>query len=293
MNGLDLFSGIGGMSIALRPWVTTRAYCEIEPFCQSVLLSRMSTNDLENAPIWDDVCNFPYADIPRGYIDIISGGFPCQGISVAGHGKGLEDKRSGLFYEIIRGCREIRPKFIFLENVPAITTRGGIQVINEITALGYDCRWITISAASVGASHRRERWFLLAHAKHDGASTSKERRSFTEITSPRDEYEQKESFRQAERTSELSGDVANPSSEGLEGYRPRTKCTKTQESMFTCESTDVCRPYGNKQEWKKAVYEMGKLSDGVPHQVARLRALGNSVVAAQAREAFKILMGIK
>jgi len=80
-------------------------------------------------------------------------------------GKGLEGERSGLFFEILRLAKEIKPSFIFLENVPAIRSRGGLQVVREIAEMGYDCRWCVISAASVGAKHKRERWFLLGHSK--------------------------------------------------------------------------------------------------------------------------------
>lgn len=160
MNGLDLFSGIGGISIALQEWVRTVAYCEIEPYCQAILLQRMLDGDIDNAPIWDDITTLSTSSLPA--VDIISGGFPCQDISCAGSGKGLEGSRSGLFYEMLRLAEEIKPKFIFIENVPAITTRGGIEVVREIASVGYDCRWCTISASSVGALHKRERWFLLA-----------------------------------------------------------------------------------------------------------------------------------
>ncbi|MBU6375664.1 MAG: DNA cytosine methyltransferase, partial [Bdellovibrionales bacterium] len=162
MNGLDLFSGIGGIGIALEPWVRTVAYCEREPYAQGVLLSRMQSGDIDRAPIWDDVTTLRAEMLPR--IDIIFGGFPCQDISVAGLGKGLAGERSGLFFEIVRLAKECNPRFIFLENVPAIRTRGGERVVKELAKIGYDCRWTTLSAASVGALHKRERWFLLAHA---------------------------------------------------------------------------------------------------------------------------------
>ena len=166
MNGLDLFTGIGGLSIALRGYVKPIIYCEIDPYCQKVLLSRMSDKYLCNCPIWDDIRTF--SGLPfKGIIDIIYAGFPCQDISIAKNGKGLEGERSGLFFEILRLAKEIKPKFIFLENVPAITTRGGIQVVKEITELGYDCRWCIISAASIGAKHLRKRWFLLAYTKSE------------------------------------------------------------------------------------------------------------------------------
>ena len=163
LNGLDLFSGIGGLSIALRDWVQPIAYCEIDLYCQGVLLSRMADGSIRRSPIWDDIKTLQGHEFSAP-IDIIYGGFPCQDISIAGAGKGLEGERSGLFFEIVRLAKEIQPSFIFLENVPAITERGGIRVVREITEMGYDCRWCVISAASIGAKHKRDRWFLLAHS---------------------------------------------------------------------------------------------------------------------------------
>ena len=179
MNGLDLFSGIGGIALALRPWVRVRCYVEIDRYCQAVLMSRMRDGQIDDAPIWDDVRTFepepwggrdgrPYQG-QFGYpIDIISGGFPCQDISVAGRGAGLGGERSGLFFEIVRLARALRPRFIFLENVPAIVGRGGWEVIGALAALGYDARWGVLSAFDVGAPHLRERWWCLAYSKiHD------------------------------------------------------------------------------------------------------------------------------
>ena len=163
VNGLDLFSGIGGIGIALEPWVRTIAYCEQDRYAQGVLLSRMQSGDIDRAPIWDDVTTLQGDMLPR--VDIIFGGFPCQDISVAGLGKGLAGERSGLFFEIVRLIRECQPRFVFLENVPAIRTRGGERVVKELASLGYDCRWTTLSAAAIGAPHKRERWFLLAYAR--------------------------------------------------------------------------------------------------------------------------------
>lgn len=163
LHGLDLFSGIGGISISLQEWVTTVAYCERDRYAQGVLLSRMAEGSLDYAPIWDDVTTLHGDNLPS--IDIIYGGFPCQDISVAGHGVGLEGQRSGLFREIVRLAEEIKPTFLFLENVPAIRTRGLARVIEELTEAGYDCRWCMLSAAEVGANHKRERWFLLAHSR--------------------------------------------------------------------------------------------------------------------------------
>ena len=239
MNGLDLFSGIGGMSIALREWVRPIAYCEIDPYCQGILFSRMVSGDLPEAPIWDDIKTLHIQSFDNS-IDIFYGGFPCQGISVAGHGRGLADERSNLFFEIIRLSNEIKPRWIFLENVPAITTHGGLEVVKEIAQMGYDSRWITITASSLGAVHKRERWFLLAHAK----SKRLEERRFTS------------------RETKGNSRSKMPIEYLAWGEEPKNKLG------------------------------MAGVDDGVSHRVDRIKALGNAVVPMQAREAFKILMGL-
>jgi len=162
------------MALALKPWVRVRAYCELNPYGQGVLMSRMSEGELDVAPIWDDVRTLQRHHLPR--IDIISGGFPCQDISIAGRGQGLEGERSGLFREVARLAYELRPRFLFLENVPAITSRGGCEVVGTLASLGYDARWTIVSARDVGANHLRERWFLLAYAigeRRDGRESDR------------------------------------------------------------------------------------------------------------------------
>lgn len=174
MHGLDLFSGIGGLSLALKPWVRSVAYCERDTYAQSVLLSRIATGELDRAPIWDDITSLDGWMLPK--LDIIFGGFPCQDISVAGRGAGLDGERSGLYFEVERLIKETRPTFVFLENVPAIRTRGLGRVVGGLAELGYDCRWTVVSAESVGAPHLRNRWFLLA-ADTDRIGLRKEQRS--------------------------------------------------------------------------------------------------------------------
>lgn len=322
LNGLDLFTGIGGITLALRNWVKPIAYCEIEPYCQSVLLQRMSEGHLPKAPIWDDIRELsPYG---LYHTDIIYGGFPCQDISLAGAGKGLEGKRSGLFFEIMRLVGEIKPRFIFLENVPAITSRGGTRVVREIAALGYDCRWCVISAASVGALHRRERWFLLAHAKHDGTFASERGRSIGESVAPRGEQQQAESVWQIERTSSLSTDVADTDSQRLQGQwrsscgiaeeKPlfamqgendgNTNSQPSQQANMQAMSISTERrawgnysgeywPFKSRTHWQEVVSSICRVDDGISHRVDRLKSLGNSVVPIQVREAFMTLMGLK
>ena len=249
--------------MALSEYCKPVAYCEIDPYCQSVLLSRMQEGNLPQAPIWDDVRTLPWGELPR--VDIIYGGFPCQDISIAGVGKGLEGERSSLFFEIVRLAKEIKPQFIFLENVAAIRSRGGIRVVTEIAKLGYDMRWGIISASSVGALHQRKRWFLLAYS------------TLPRLPEKRDKQSPKRTCR-LDRTKSLAY------SKGKIGSRLSSR-KKTGFSF-----PGMSGKYKSIDCWQKAVSEMGKLTDGIPNRVDRIKALGNAVVPIQAKRAFEILL---
>jgi DNA (cytosine-5)-methyltransferase 1 len=167
LNGLDLFSGIGGLSVALAEWVRPLAYCEIDPYCQGVLLNQMELQSIYRAPIWDDIRSLDGFQFPENSIDLIFGGFPCQDISIGGLGKGLDGERSCLYWEIHRLIGEIKPTFVFLENVPAICIRGGSRIIRSLTEMGYECRWCVMGATD-WVDQKRERWFLLAKSSGIG-----------------------------------------------------------------------------------------------------------------------------
>jgi len=168
LHGLDLFSGIGGITLGLSRWVRPIAYCEIEAFCEAVLIDRMADGKLPRAPIWDDVKTLDGKPF-KGFVDIITAGFPCQDISVANaDANGLAGERSGLVTEVYRLADEIEPAFIFFENVPAIRTRGLSSVVKKLASLGYDSRWCMLSAFDCGAPHQRTRWFLLANRNSQG-----------------------------------------------------------------------------------------------------------------------------
>jgi DNA (cytosine-5)-methyltransferase 1 len=241
MNALSLFSGIGGLDLALAEWVTPIAYCEADRYAQAVLLSRMQAGELPTAPICTDIRKFKREHFECD-VDILYGGFPCQDLSVAGIGKGLAGERSGLYFEIERLIRETKPAFVFLENVPAIRTRGLGRVVWGLSELGYDCRWTTVSAAEIGAPHLRKRWFLLAH-------TMRER-----LPQPRAEPTKASETRTAKRSAAIGG---------------------VQTPMWDQFTSGFCG-----------------VDDGLPLKTHRLRALGNAVVPAQAREAFMRLMGL-
>lgn len=161
MNVLDLFSGIGGFSLGLeRAGMRTVAFCEIDPFCRAVLRKHWP-----DVPQYDDVRTLT-ADRLRAdgiSVDVICGGFPCQDISVAGAGAGIDGERSGLWREYARLIGELRPRYVVVENVAALLGRGLGRVLGDLAALGFDAEWHCIPASAVGAPHGRDRLWILAY----------------------------------------------------------------------------------------------------------------------------------
>jgi len=175
---LDLFSGIGGFSLGLERTggFETAAFCEIEPFPRRVLAKHWP-----EVPCYDDVRTLTAARLAADGItgiDVITGGFPCQDLSVAGKRRGMgEGTRSGLWSEIVRLVGELRPSFVIVENVAALLAgpserRGGWfgRVLGDLAECGYDAEWENIPAAAVGAPHRRERAWVVAYRSQDGNS---------------------------------------------------------------------------------------------------------------------------
>lgn len=167
MNELALFAGAGGGILGghLLGWRTVCAV-EWEPYAASVLVARQNDGVLPPFPIWDDVCTFdgkPW----RGIVDVVSGGFPCQDISSAGKGAGIDGERSGLWGEMARIICEVRPGRVFVENSPMLTSRGLGRVLGDLAAMGFDARWGVLGAHHVGAPHKRERIWIVADAVKD------------------------------------------------------------------------------------------------------------------------------
>ena len=165
LRELALFAGAGGGILGgkLLGWNTVCAV-EIEPYAASVLVARQNDGLLPPFPIWDDVSTFD-GTAWRGLVDVVSGGFPCQDISCAGKGAGITGERSGLWKEFARIIGEIRPRYAFIENSPMLVTRGLDVVLSNLAALGYDAEWGVLSAADVGALHKRERIWIVAYSK--------------------------------------------------------------------------------------------------------------------------------
>lgn len=163
---LDLFSGIGGFSLGLERTggFETVAFCEIEPFPRRVLAKHWP-----EVPIYDDIRTLNAARLAADgvEVDVICGGFPCQDISLAGNGAGLEGERSGLWSEYARLIGELRPQLVLVENVAALLGRGIGRVLGDLATLGYDAEWHCIPASYVGLRHLRDRVWIVANPQRD------------------------------------------------------------------------------------------------------------------------------
>jgi len=172
VNELALFAGAGGGILGghLLGWRTVCAV-EFAEYPRKVLLARQRDGLLPVFPIWDDVRTFdgkPW----RGRVDIVSGGFPCQDISAAGGGAGLDGERSGLWAEMARIICEVRPGFVFVENSPMLTIRGLGTVLGDLAKMGFDAKWGVLGASDAGLPHKRERFWMVAYAAKGGLVSS-------------------------------------------------------------------------------------------------------------------------
>jgi len=174
MNELALFAGVGGgiLGSKLLGWKTVCAV-EINAYRARRLMQRQNEGFLPPFPIWDDVCTFdgrPW----QGIVEVVSGGFPCQDISSAGKGAGIDGDRSGLWREMARIISEVRPKYIFVENSPMLTIRGIGTVLGNLAEMGFDAQWGVLGAAHAGFDHQRNRIWIVAHTAEIGRKGRKQ-----------------------------------------------------------------------------------------------------------------------
>lgn len=164
LRELALFAGAGGGILGghLLGWRTVCAV-ERDAYAAQVLAQRQNDGILRPFPIWSDVTTFdgrPW----RGHIEVVSGGFPCQDISAAGKGAGIDGERSGLWGHMERIIREVDPRFVFVENSPMLTSRGLGRVLADLAQLGFNAKWGVLGANATGMDHKRERIWIMAYS---------------------------------------------------------------------------------------------------------------------------------
>jgi len=272
LKTMHLFAGVGGgiladLILGHKPVVAV----EWDKYACKVLRERAADGWFDGLDVWEgDVREFAAHDW-QGRVDCIHAGFPCQDISVAGRQAGVsEDTRSGLYREVLRIADEVRPEYIFLENVAAIVTGddGAMlrTVVGDLASRGYDAVWTCLSAAQVGANHKRDRWWLLAYPN----------RSFIE------------GMRLTERVQERQLSDSGCESEPISD----TNSTSSQREELTIGSEPQPANYG-KYVWWEVEPDVGRVADGIPFTAHRLKGLGNAQVPLQAATAFKLLWEIK
>jgi DNA (cytosine-5)-methyltransferase 1 len=275
---LSLFAGIGGFDLGLERTggFETVAFCEIEPFAVRVL-----NKNWPEVSVYGDVRELTGEGLRAAGIipDVICGGFPCQDISFAGKGAGLAGERSGLWFEFARLIGEIRPQFVIVENVAALLSRGLGDVLGTLASLGYDAEWHCIPACAVGAPHRRDRIWILAHPNgglHAGELGTGENRPAPAGSESRDAGEGKAPHGQRVRAEPGASreDVADAERRRLQGGDEQRARTPT---VIPAAYRRHRRGGEFGQAWRTEP-DVGRVAHGVPHSMERLRGLGNAVV---------------
>lgn len=287
MNELALFSGIGGGILGgkLLGWRTVCAV-EQDPYCISVLLQRQNDKVFPTFPVWGDICTFdgkPW----RGIVDVVSGGFPCQDISAAGKGTGIKGSRSGLWSEMARVIGEVRPQYAFIENSPMLVTRGLDTVLCDLAKMGFDAKWGCISAAEVGANHKRDRIWIVAKNMADTRCKHGSQRNSGEL----DKDKAIRSSGTIHNQSSSQGffeDVADTIEQRSQGRLSRRSDSERQsEPGHTGCNSSI---YGQQRKnWWSAEPNVGRVVNGMAFRVDRLKAIGNGQVPEVARVAWEIL----
>jgi DNA (cytosine-5)-methyltransferase 1 len=292
MKELSLFSGAGGgvLGTKLLGWEAI-GYVEYNEYCQQVIAQRIEDGCLDNAPIFSDVNAFiseGYADAYKGMVGVISAGFPCQPFSVAGKKAAKDDPRN-CWPQTLDIIRRVRPRYCLLENVGGLLSRKHRYfetILKDLAESGYDAWWKVISAAEVGAPHKRDRLWIVAYPnstrelQSEGCEQDEWRRagygSQALADSNSGRSRQEEEVRSRRHTSEPSSeDATDTSSERLEGWEP-----PIGESTTHTPTGSTC--------WWDTEPRVGRVAHGMAHRVDRLKALGNGQVPAVVAAAFKV-----
>jgi len=279
MNELALFAGAGGGILGgkLLGWRTVCAV-EWEQYPACVLAARQNDGLLESFPIWDDVQTFDGTSW-RGIVDVISGGFPCQDISAAGKGAGIDGERSGMWAEMARIICEVRPQYAFIENSPMLTTRGLGTVLADLAKMGFDAEWGVLSAADVGANHLRERMWIVA-------KNTKQHRFFSHTLHNGNRWKQQ----QSESIEKKNGAMANPKcNRWTTGNNAKLETNTTIRTPSPIPFKPSIEGF-DRNSWKTEP-NVGRVVNGMASAMDRLKAIGNGQVPLCAATAWNILKG--
>ena len=316
MNELSLFSGSGGGVLAtthLLNWRTV-GYVEFNPYCQQVLAQRIKDGLLDQAPIFGDVRAFiaeGYADAYKGMVTVISAGFPCQPFSVAGRQKAEDDPRN-MWPATLEVIRKVEPRYCFLENVPGLLSRKHRYfetILKDLAESGYNAKWKVISAAEVGAPHKRDRLFIVANklvadsdtgfsegadqeirTRRHAIKSSSQDLAYTEGQSSDGRKDHTRVSVERQEVSE-SGDrggssrMADTNIKGLEGYGSEPRSVQEREAEHSAWDQGET----HQSKWWESEPDVGRVAHGVASRVDRLKALGNGQVPLVVARAWEIL----
>jgi len=288
---LALFAGAGGGILGgqILGWETVCAV-ESDPYAASVLCARQNDGLLPPFPIWSDVCTFDGKPWAR-CTDVVTGGFPCTDISAAGKGAGIEGKESGLWSEMARIIGEVRPREVFVENSPMLTSRGLGRVIGDMAAMGFDAEWGCVGAHHAGAPHKRDRiWILARHPDRDREPIKSSHAEVARVP----ELVADSVGRRGENAKRIAEQSVTP---GLDAEFPReTRGSKLADphhpsrvEQWGSEPDGAAPPAPECSSWWESEPELGRLANGVAYRVDRLRCLGNGQVPQALAVAYRTL----
>lgn len=257
----SLFAGIGGFDLGLeRAGMTCKWQVEIEPFARRVI-----ERHWPHVRRHDDVRTFPPTQASDWSVDLVCGGFPCQDISLAGKGAGIEGERSGLWFEFARVLRLLRPRYVIVENSPALANRGLSSILGTLAELGLNAEWGVLPASAFGASHIRARMFVVAYPQRTGRDGLHERQQAGRLASDPGLGRQDGTDRLA--APDPTVHVAHADGSGL---------SVGEEQILLVQQP---APVGS--GWWAVEPDVVRVVDGLPrgaHRTRRIRALGNAVV---------------
>lgn len=305
MNELSLFTGAGGgvLGSLLLGWRAI-GYVEWDNYCQQVIRRRIEDGILHNAPIFGDIRAFigdGYAERYRGMVDVITAGFPCQPFSTAGKRAGEDDPRN-MWPATIECIRVVRPRFALLENVPGLLSSGYFgTILGDLAESGYDARWRILSAAELGAPHKRDRLWI---AVTDAASERDHRERRNNDSTARAWHKNEQEF-------DTSGtrDVADAESTECNGcgntrrwWAGFADCGDAGDAASAGLSDGLNGEMGGgtqgleivqsqRPDWWTTEPDVGRVAHGLASRVDRLKAIGNGQVPAVVRAAWLLLGG--